>query len=123
MKNATEQELLKLTDYPNGAVKATAYEGLLRKGDLNHYDLIIKALNDTATFFNYQNGCEGNMTLLSEYLIKNILYLDENVPSPPKPSEFTERFSEKELNSIMSIYAERLEKKWKYFNAYYDATL
>ena len=31
MKNATESELRKLIDYPNGVVKATAYEGLIRK--------------------------------------------------------------------------------------------
>src|SRR5690606_31557953 len=31
MQNATESELIKLTEYPNGTVKTIAYEGLIRK--------------------------------------------------------------------------------------------
>ncbi|WPP47978.1 hypothetical protein [Catalinimonas niigatensis] len=120
MQNATDKELLTLTDYPSGAVKATAYEGLFRKDNSNRYDSILKALNDTTTFFNYQVGCEGNITLLSEYLMTNVLFLDDSKPTPPKPlrfKEYTDKLSKEELDQVKRMYKNRIEKKWNYYYA------
>lgn len=120
MQNATDKELQTLTDYPSGAIKATAYEGLFRRDNSNRYDLIVKALNDTTTFFNYQVGCEGNVTLLSEYLMTNVLFLDDSKPVPPKPlgfKEYTDKLSKKELDQVKRMYKIRIEKKWNYYFA------
>lgn len=69
INNLTEKELIKLTNYPSGTVKAIAYEGLIKQSDSNHYEILKKALSDTLAFVYYQSGCNLNEYMLSSYII------------------------------------------------------
>lgn len=81
MENATESELLKLTEFPNGNIKAIAYEGLLRKKKFeNKMELISKAINDTIYSVYYQSGCLGNKFEIGEYLVQKVLMIDDRIP-------------------------------------------
>ncbi len=119
MHNANEFELLKLTDYPHGAVKSTAYEGLLRKKSCNSFQIMTKSLNDTTTFVEYSSGCLGTTKMISEYLMEEVLYLDD---SPPQPEGFYVQFNltKDEIRNIKAIYKLRISKKDEYINKYYD---
>ncbi|MAB47781.1 MAG: hypothetical protein CMC05_04035 [Flavobacteriaceae bacterium] len=78
MNNATESELIKLTDYPNGTIKTIAYEGLLRKPEFeNKVDLMLKAIKDTEYSIFYRTGCEGMNMNISEYLVDLVLLIDD----------------------------------------------
>ena len=69
MKNATESELLKLIEYPNGTVKVIAYEGLLRKKEFaDRTELTLRAIKDTNYLVDYQSGCIGWSREIGEYL-------------------------------------------------------
>ena len=84
MKNATTSELLKLVNYPNGNIKAIAYEGLLRKKDfLQKTKLILRAIQDTAYFVNYQSGCIVDDKKIGEYLVNDVLFINDKIPPPP----------------------------------------
>lgn len=81
MKNATNFELQKLTKYPNGNVKAIAYEGLLRKKNFSQRtELTLKAIRDTTYLVNYQSGCLGWDIEIGKYLIQNVLMIDDKAP-------------------------------------------
>lgn len=78
MKNATESELLKLTEYPNGTIKTIAYEGLLRKPIFeNKVELMLKAIKDTQYSIFFRAGCEGMPMNISEYLVDFVLLIDD----------------------------------------------
>ncbi|MGJ8594224.1 MAG: hypothetical protein ACSHXF_16865 [Aquaticitalea sp.] len=84
MKNATEFELLKLTEYPSGTVKAIAYEGLIKKESYNEKAKIIsKAISDNEFFVYYQSGCLTDRLYLSEYLMHYVLNFDKTFPPSP----------------------------------------
>tara|TARA_R110002012_G_scaffold321209_1_gene548156 strand:- start:1237 stop:1830 length:594 start_codon:yes stop_codon:yes gene_type:complete len=113
MKNATESELLKLTEYPNGTIKSIAYEGLIRKPEFkNKTDLILKAISDTEYPIEFQSGCVGTNMNISEYLVDFVLYIDDK--SPPSPIGFENTFglSESERNKILAEYR-KIPSLWK----------
>jgi len=70
MNTASQAELMKLLQYPNGSVRATAYEGLLKKDDFRgKTDLIIQAINDTTFLINYHSGCFVWDREIGEYIV------------------------------------------------------
>lgn len=78
-RNATDLELLKLTEYPDGTIKTIAYEGLLKSQSFDKKkELILKAINDTIYTIYYQSGYSDfdNKITIREYLIENILMID-----------------------------------------------
>ena len=83
MKNASIAELWKLTEFPNGNIKAIAYEGLLKKNINNKAALIIKAIQDTSHFVYYDCGCLGQRMSIGTYLVRHILFIDDEIPPPP----------------------------------------
>ncbi|SFZ95198.1 hypothetical protein SAMN05428642_1128 [Flaviramulus basaltis] len=108
MENATEPELLKLTEFPNGNIKAIAYEGLLRKKNFeNKTELISKAINDTIYSVYYQSGCLGNEFEIGEYLVQNVLMIDDRIP-PFRPEIITDfGLSELEKQKILTEFHNR----------------
>ena len=105
MKNAKQSELLKLIEYPNGTVKAIAYEGLLRKKDFkNKMELILKTNVDTIYPVYIQTGCLGSKKKLNEYLIQNVLMFDDQI-IPYKPELiFDFGFSDLEKQKILNEF-------------------
>ncbi len=108
MENATESELLKLTEFPNGNIKAIAYEGLLRKKNFkNKKELILNAINDTIYSVYYQYGCLGDKLEIGEYLIQKVLMIDDRIP-PFRPELITEfGFSKLEKQKILNKFHNR----------------
>ena len=108
MKNAIKSELLKLTEFPNGNIKAIAYEGLLRKKEFkNKNELISSAIKDTIYSVYYQSGCLGNKMEIGEYLVQNVLMIDNRIePFPPELiTDFG--FSELEKQKILNEFYNR----------------
>jgi hypothetical protein len=104
MNNASNAELLKLTEYPDGTIKTIGYEGLLRKSDYsNKTELVIKSITDTAFQINYQLGCEGTKMKIGKYLINHVLYLDNKNPHP-KDFKNDIVFTSEEKNIIIFEY-------------------
>ena len=105
MNNATESDLLKLTEYPNGTIKTIAYEGLIRKPkSKNKTDYILKAIADNEYPIYFQAGCSGIEMTIGEYLIEFVLLIDDD--SPPLPSGFRNPydFSDVDIEKIMAEY-------------------
>ncbi|QIE58687.1 hypothetical protein G5B37_03655 [Rasiella rasia] len=104
MKNATEKELLNLTEYPSGTIKAIAYEGLLRRKDYkDKTSLVLKSLKDTEYPIEYQSGCLSSKMYVGEYLINQVLFLDNQ--GPPLPESFVNYRKEKyDVDKIMKEY-------------------
>lgn len=88
MNSATETEFLKLTEYPNGKIKAIAYEGLLRRPEFEtKLDLLLKAITDNDHSVYLQVGCEAISMSISRYLVEFVLQIDDR--SPPFLGEKT----------------------------------
>ncbi len=119
MKNATEMELLRLTGYPDGVIKATAYEALIRRGSGNRLDLLFMAITDTTTFFNFQSGCISETVMIGEYLIEYALHLHHG--QPPSVAESRKSgLAKAELKQIDELYKEIKSEKWTYYEKYSD---
>jgi hypothetical protein len=106
MENATESELLNLTEYPNGTVKTIAYEGLLRKSEFqNKTGIVLKAIKEDEHKTYFQSGCIGMELNIGEYLVDIVLKIGDNSPPPP-PGGFGIKYglSESECNKILAEY-------------------
>jgi len=101
MKQATNSELLRLIDYPDGTVKAIAYEGLLRRNFSQKPNLILQAVRDTTHPLAYQSGCIIWDREISEYLFHDVLRLDQDLPQPMRSSVILD---ESDRQKIMAIY-------------------
>jgi hypothetical protein len=113
MKNATESELLKLTEYPNGTIKTIAYEGLIRKPEFeNKYEIILKAISDTVYSTYYQSSCSETKMNISEYLVDLVLFIDEKSPRPPIRFNNNFGLTEFERKKIMFEYR-KVPSLWK----------
>ena len=119
MNTATEDELMQLTTYPSGVVKATAYEALLKKSSTRKFELLTNALSDSTSFLYFESGCEGEIMILGEYLMENVLYISHKNPSKiinQKKLNVTDT----QLAQIDYLYKELKSKKWIYFEKYND---
>ncbi len=109
MNKATESELLKLIEYPNGTVKAIAYEGLIRKRNFKQKtELILQGIHDTNYQVSYQSGCEGWNMEIGEYLVRNVLMIDSQIA--PYPPELINDFAISELDKekILTEFRKRI---------------
>ena len=108
IRNTSEEELLRLLEYPIPVIRATAYEGLLRRGHSDAYNLLLKAFNDKGEFSLYITK-EGHKRhyKIGEYLVDEVLLLDLTMNLPPRSDQkkLDYNFSEKEIKVIDSLYA------------------
>ena len=105
MKNATESELIRLTEFPSGNIKAIAYEGLLRKQNFNKKtEYALKAISDTTHIVYYQSGCIGTGMSLNKYVSHYVLNIADDIP--PFPPNMTPDFglSESDKEKILKEY-------------------
>ena len=119
LRNANVGELESLKKYPGEAVKATAYEGLLRKDSCDNFSLLLEALQDTSSFVHYQSGCLGEAFMLGEYLLGKVMsvVISDNAPPPPPPIASPAvhyNLTEQQLDTLIQIGKDRLSKKWEY---------
>jgi len=103
MRNATEVELLKLTESPSTTIKTIAYEGLLRKTNFNQKDkLIIEAIKDTTCILFLDSPCSSFDISIGEYFVNYTLGIDTNTPVPPVNNNFG--LSKLEKENIITEY-------------------
>mgnify|MGYP003629118942 CR=1 FL=1 len=95
-------------EIPNGNIKAIAYEGLLRKKEFkNKNELIENAINDTIYSVYYYSGCSGMKMGIGEYLIQNVLMIDNRI-EPFSAELITDfGFSELEKKEILTKFHNR----------------
>jgi len=108
INNATDSELLNLTKYPNGTVKAIGYEGLIRSNSFDKKtNLIINSINDNEFKVYYSMGCEGIGLEMSEYLIQWFLKIDNDM-RPFRPELIVDYgLSEPEKEKILTAFHNR----------------
>ncbi len=110
MNKATISELLKLIEYPSGTVKAIAYEGLIRNKNFKQKtDLILQGIQDADYLIDYQSGCLGWNMEIGEYLIRNVLMIDDQILYPPG-SINDYGISELDKEKILTEFRNRLVK-------------
>ncbi|UZR93817.1 hypothetical protein [Chondrinema litorale] len=121
MQNATEKELISLTDYPVSSIRAVALDALLKRPNTDHYKWIMKALNDTTGFFEFQVGCISDVQMVGEYIIQSnsIVKIDSLFLPPPPIQSKKIFFSKEQLESIKVLYKEMLARKWEYYYDFY----
>ena len=116
--NATDYELTRLIEYPDGAVKATAFETLIKRDKSDNFQLLLKAFSDTTTFF--YSSTSGDTKMVGEYLIEDArlyeyifsYYVHENIDCLG--------LTKTELNEVNELYKKRKELKLHYFKNYFD---
>ncbi len=111
--------MLKLTDYPSGNVKAIAYEGLIRKQNINVFPLLKKSLNDTLTFVYFNSGCFVNTHMLSDYLFSHLTNLNDDAPPMINSLEINLKAVQK--NEIIALFKQRKSKEDYYRKEYYKS--
>ena len=103
MTHASQDELIKLTDFPSGNIKAIAYEGLIRKRSFNKKtEYILKAIRDTTDLVYYQVGCIGTAMSLNKYVSHYVLNIAEGYPPFPPESRLSMELSEIDKEKIIS---------------------
>lgn len=108
-----EWELLKLTEYPNGTVKAIAYERLLRKKEFsNKTELTLRAIQDTTHLIDYQSGCIGWNREIGEYLVKDVLMIDSQTSSFPLKMQTKFGLTKINKEKILLEYKKRPKREY-----------
>ena len=118
-KNATEQELLLLTEHPNPVVKCYAFDLLVSKRNKNSFNILKENLTDT-TSVSTQYGCIGSMTTVNDYFIESMLrpypnneYLTE---SDKRTLDSLILFTPNLISNYKNRLLERIEPKEKYYD-------
>jgi len=118
-KNASEQELLRLTEHTNPVVKCYAFDLLVNTRNKNSFNILKKHLQDT-TYVSVQYGCIGSMIRVNDYYIKSM-------SSPNPNNEYLTESNKKTLDSLLLFtpnlmsdskneLLETIEPKEKYYN-------
>ena len=118
-KNATDQELLLLTEHPNPVVKCYAFDLLVKKRNKNSFNILKENLKDT-TSVSTQYGCIGSMTRVNDYFI-------ESMSRPYPDNEYLTESDKRTLDSLILFtpdlisdnknrLLERIEPKEKYYD-------
>jgi len=121
LKNATMDELEKLTDHPHGMIKTLSYLKLMYSDFPNKFELLNKAFKDSTTFVYVRGGCSGNDFLLSEFLNDHGLFLNDRTlrPLPPKGHYNKFGLSRKEVYLLSELLTNQIDKKDKYLKNFY----
>lgn len=108
MNAATIAELTRLLEYPNGSVRATAYEGLLQKDDFSQKtELIMRAISDTAFLIYYHSGCFVWQREIGEYLVQDVLMIDDEMPPLHENSAKRIHLAQADIDRILVAYRKR----------------
>ncbi|WP_346883965.1 hypothetical protein [uncultured Algibacter sp.] len=118
-KNATEQELLLLTEHPNPVVKCYAFDLLVKQRNKNSFNILKDNLRDT-TSVSTQYGCIGSMTRVNDYFIESMLrpYSDNEylTESDKKTLDSLILFTPNLISNNKNRLLERIEPKEKYYD-------
>ncbi len=104
MQTATTVELWRLVEYPEGTIKAIAYEGLIRKlQPSQRINVILQCIRDNAYDIDYISGDESWTMSLGQYIIDHVLYVDDRKP-PPQFGRNPFGLEKGEIDQIMKIF-------------------
>lgn len=119
MKNASNEELTRLKDFPNGIIKTIAFEALVTQQTVNRYNLLVEAFNDSTSFFNYQSGCIGERMMVGEYLVEKVANLSEK-GLLPKHYFNRLKLTSVEQEQILQLYNKQKFQKWEYYESQHN---
>ena len=71
--------------------------------------MTLKAIRDTTYQIDYQSGCLGWNMDIGEYLVQNVLLIDDEIPSPERLPDFglTEIDKEKILTEFRKLQVKK----------------
>lgn len=113
-KNATQEELKLLIDFPNSGVKTAVYLGLLKKENQDNFHLIERLLNDTTHFYNDQSGSMSYTGLISEYVFSRRLgYPSSHLDFKDRTVEGFKRLciNQEKMNILLVIYEKQIARR------------
>ena len=93
-KNATNEELIELTNHPNGVVRSYSFWALSNKKDVDLFPIVKNHLNDYQ-LINTQFGCIGGQKMVGDFFIQVI--------TPPYLDLDLAKISSKELKELDSL--------------------
>lgn len=113
MKNAEITELEKLTEFPDGSIRAIAYEGLLRNEKYPaKKDVLLKAICDTTPFWSYYPSTD-----IASYLLFSVMQADTERPPIWNKKRETFGMNPQEMAEVVDKYYEHcntdsIDKLW-----------
>ncbi|MFT4602889.1 MAG: hypothetical protein ACI857_003076 [Arenicella sp.] len=113
MKNATEEELLKLIEYPNGTIRTIAYEGLMRNPEFDDkYNLFLMAISDKEYSIEFSGGCLNYDMYIGTYLMNYIVPIGGDFPALKNGQSNPFGISKEEEATILDAYRKELDPEW-----------
>jgi hypothetical protein len=109
-KIATKEELIELTNHPNGVVRSYSFWALSHKKEIELYSIVKKHLNDSE-LINTQFGCIGSQEMVGDFFI-NVMtpqYVDLN-------SVKMNSNELKELDSLLIYQPNKLSARYSAIN-------
>ena len=109
-KIATKEELIELTNHPNGVVRSYSFWALTHKKEIELYSIVKKHLNDSE-LINTQFGCIGSQEMVGDFFI-NVMtpqYVDLN-------SVKMNSNELKELDSLLIYQPNKLSARYSAIN-------
>lgn len=118
-ENATNPELLLLTEHPHPVVKCYAFDLLVNKRNENCFNILKDNLIDTTSVFT-QFGCIGRRTRVNDYFIQSILSPNHGneylIESEKNTLDSLILFTPNLISSYKNGLIERIEPKEKYYS-------
>lgn len=121
-RETTTAEMEKLKYYPADNIRVLAYKSLWRRNKtdgLYKGQLFAEAIVDTTTFVDYMSGCEGQLFMLSEFLVYQVMEMDYNcVGCPPVPPiiHTSESILDQQIfDKFRILYEKQMSKKNNYY--------
>lgn len=109
-KIATKDELIELTNHPNGVVRSYSFWALSHKKDIELYTIVKKHLNDSE-LINTQFGCIGSQEMVGDFFI--------NVMTPQRIDLSSKKMNsnqQKELDSLLIYHPNKLSARYYAIN-------
>lgn len=100
-KIATKEELIELTNHPNGVVRSYSFWALSHRKDIELFPIVKKHLNDTE-LINTQFGCIGSQEMVGDFFIQ--------IMTPQYVDLDSNKFDSKEMVELDSLLIYRPNK-------------
>ena len=107
-KLASKEELIELTNHPNGVVRSYSFWALTYNKDIDLFSIVKKHLSDTDTI-ETQFGCIGGQEMVGDFFIQ--------IMTPQYIDLESEKMASKEIKELDSLLIYQPTKLWSRYNA------
>lgn len=101
-KTASKEELLELTNHPNGVVRSYSFWALSHKKDIDLFSIVKNHLQDTE-LINTQFGCIGGLEMVGDFFI--------NIMTPQYVDLNSDKMNSSELTELDSLLIYQPDRK------------